>query len=671
MADIIRPVYNEIWASSGEFFSPGSAKISSGWVQELMPYQYENFLQNRNDTSIAYLLQKGVPEWVSTQEYIANKSVVSYSSNLYIAIQTNTDVTPTESTTWRKLTVTLTSNGTVPVSSGGTGATTASEARANLGLGTAATISADSIVLKSATGNAPAADRWTNAITLTLSGAATGNTSFDGSSNSTLNITGLNASSINSGTVPVSALTNSALKTSATGSLILPSGPTGQRDVSPLEGYTRWNTTTKQKETFNGTAWVLDTSQSEAYLLNRANHTGTQPISSVDGLSSSLNLKVPQTSSEGAAVLPNGSEAQRPDPALSTGLLVRGNTDTGKPEWYDRINSAWKEFSVSGELFDYAWHNGPRSSIDIGRVATDGQQLLFLTYPDVCQAIWDGKQHAVTESVWQADPTKRNCWSQGDGTSWVRVPDLNAVVAGTGKAFYLRGGPSAVNGTSAGDAIREISGVVGVVYGGAGFEPTGPYASEASVGNLTADGGRNWNKVSFSASRVVPTADENRVKTAYGVWTVRVFTEVSNVGALDAGQIATQLSAVDANVQALNDGTGFTIIYPNGGTQASPANVAINSRYVTSNPFTGFPVMCSVELLYGGEWGEVKMGGSGTASYGAEAGQHNNSSVVLVTGTQYLITSTALHYFSGVRPGASVSTGLPCRIKVWKLKGGT
>lgn len=37
-----------------------------------------------------------------------------------------------------------------------------------------------------------------------------------------------------------------------------------------------------------------------------------------------------------------------------------------------------------GELFNYSWHNGPRSSIDVGRVPTDGQPLLLLTHPDVC-----------------------------------------------------------------------------------------------------------------------------------------------------------------------------------------------------------------------------------------------------------------------------------------------
>lgn len=677
MADIIRPVYNEIWASSGEFFSPGSAKISSGWVQELMPYQYENFLQNRNDTSIAYLLQKGVPEWDSAQEYIANKSIVSYSSNLYISIVNNTGVSPTDTFTWRKLTVTIAPNGTVPISSGGTGATTPTDARTNLGLGTAATISADSIVLKSITGNAPAADKWTNSISLTLSGGATGSTSFDGTSNSTLNITGLNASSISSGTVPVSALNNAVLKTSTTGSLILPSGTTGQRDASPQEGYTRWNTTTKQKETFNGTAWTLATSQSEAYLLNRANHTGVQPISSVSDLSSSLDLKVPQTSSSGAAVLPSGTEVQRPDPSLTSGLLVRGNTDTGKPEWYDRSNGSWKEFASGGELFDYSWHNGPRSTIDVGRVATDGQQLLLLTHPDVCQAIWDGKQNAVDESVWQADPTKRNCWSRGDGTSWVRVPDLNAAVAGTGKPFYLRGGPDGLNGTSAGDAIRNI---VGEVNGAAGLGLTNTSTGTVSgvfkkgLGYAATTTGTSvaGSGIGFDASLVVPTADENRVKTAYGVMTVRVFTEVSNVGTLDAGQLATQLGVVDAKVQALDAATGFTIIYPNGGSAASPATVAINSRYVSANPFPGSYVMCVPQVLWNGIWGEPGWDGntgSGAQAIGVRAGMAN-ADVVVQTGITALLGASFIEgSMHGVPSGTLVSTPLPCRVLCWKLKG--
>ena len=139
MVDIIRPNFGTVWAASGEKLSPTEIKIQGGWIQEMMPYQYQNFLQNRVDNAITYLLQKGVPEWDAAQEYTANKSVVTYSGQLYMAITTNTNVLPSVVASWKRLTITFGTNGAIPVSFGGTGATNAADARSNLGIGTAAT----------------------------------------------------------------------------------------------------------------------------------------------------------------------------------------------------------------------------------------------------------------------------------------------------------------------------------------------------------------------------------------------------------------------------------------------------------------------------------------------------------------------------------------------------
>ncbi len=51
------------------------------------------------------------------------------------------------------------------------------------------------------------------------------------------------------------ATTNFVPRTSTTGSAILPIGTTAQRDVSPVEGYIRRNTTTDELEEWNGIAW--------------------------------------------------------------------------------------------------------------------------------------------------------------------------------------------------------------------------------------------------------------------------------------------------------------------------------------------------------------------------------------------------------------------------------
>lgn len=417
--------------------------------------------------------------------------------------------------------------------------------------------------------------------------------------------------------------------------------------------------------------------QADEYLLNRENHTGTQSIDTVAGLRSELDAAVRQTAATGAAVLPEGPQAERPDPVPETGLLIRLNSTSGKPEWFNRVKVAWQPFGTDGgELFSYAWHNGPRASIATltpGRIPTDGQQITLLQYPDAVAAVLAGKQNVVTEAVWQADASKRNCWSLGDGASWVRVPDLNAVQAGTGKPFYLRGGTDALSGTSVGDAIRDIVGTLTPANSAGYISGTGVMAITGGNSGYRASiqSGESSPVMDFRASRVVPTADENRVKTAYGVMTVRIFTEAANAGSVDAATLATQLAVVDAQVQALDAATGFTILYPNGGTAAAPGNVAVNSRYVMANPFPGSHVLCIAEVQVAGVWGESgwAYSSSSTGGYGVKASQSSAEGIVVQTG---VIATVATGRDSGgsfsFTTGA-IQTSVPCRVKVWKLKG--
>lgn len=225
MVDIARPVYGEAWASVGEKVSPTLTKIQGGWIQEMMPYQWENFLQNRQDTALLYMLQKGVPEWDASQEYIAGKSVVTYQTNLYISVLDSTNVLPTVQTSWKKLNPSTSSSGLVTVAGGGTGASTAADARTNLGLGSIATATAPSsngVVVRSAadTLTSRSVTGTTNNIVVTNGNGVAGNITIN---------TGSNV-----------ALLNTDSSWTSTGSIRLPSGSTSQQGTS-TPGRVRFN----------------------------------------------------------------------------------------------------------------------------------------------------------------------------------------------------------------------------------------------------------------------------------------------------------------------------------------------------------------------------------------------------------------------------------------------
>lgn len=96
MANIIKPSgVNQLWAAGGTRVDPGLSKINIGWVVELPPYQYQNWLDNRQDTYIAHINQHGIPEWDSETEYQGNLSYTQGSDGIiYKCIQTHTNLDP-------------------------------------------------------------------------------------------------------------------------------------------------------------------------------------------------------------------------------------------------------------------------------------------------------------------------------------------------------------------------------------------------------------------------------------------------------------------------------------------------------------------------------------------------------------------------------------------------
>lgn len=96
MPNITKPTgLNNIWAEGGTKIDPGNSKINIGWVVQLPPYEYQNWIDNKQDRAIAHINQHGVPEWDGVTEY---QGLLSYTQgsdgNIYKCLQTNTNKDP-------------------------------------------------------------------------------------------------------------------------------------------------------------------------------------------------------------------------------------------------------------------------------------------------------------------------------------------------------------------------------------------------------------------------------------------------------------------------------------------------------------------------------------------------------------------------------------------------
>ncbi|HWL28599.1 MAG TPA: hypothetical protein VNQ97_06790 [Burkholderiaceae bacterium] len=136
-----------------------------------------------------------------------------------------------------------------------------------------------------------------------------------------------------------------------------------------------------------------------------------------------------------------------------------------------------------------------------------------------------------------------------------------------------------------------------------------------------------------------------------------------NTAWVTLGPLLTKM-AVDADLD-------FVYVYPNGGSESSPANIAINSRYTsTANPFPGHPVICIAEIQVAGAWGvtgwALNSSGAGN-SWGVMAGLHGDGNIVVQTGKDGLATTSFIA--GGTFGGIANQTVAPCRVKVWKVKG--
>ncbi|MCG9025477.1 phage tail protein [Laribacter hongkongensis] len=287
-----------------------------------------------------------------------------------------------------------------------------------------------------------------------------------------------------------------------------------------------------------------------------------------------VRLGVKRGTNQTALIIGNIDEAWGyPHIAVTKALLGHtGLTDAMCTGWTSELVTSLDDFENIVELKDTAADAGadpllwPRTSpsrthIQAGYAPLDGQELSRALYPDAWAAIQSGVVPVVTEAEWQADPLKRGAWTYGNGSTTFRMPDWNGKSAGSKGAVFVRGDGALSAGTPGmiqGDAIRNIT---GEFQDGAGTGANAFYGVTGAFGVSTVDSGSGRTagsstplyKMSFDASRVVPTAPENRPLNVTSVWVCRLFGSVTNPGAADAAQLATEVARLWAQLSGKQD----------------------------------------------------------------------------------------------------------------------
>lgn len=217
--------------------------------------------------------------------------------------------------------------------------------------------------------------------------------------------------------------------------------------------------------------------------------------------------------------------------------------------------------SLSAPLFTVEWFPS-REAIQGGYIAADGSVLSRGAYKEAWEGIAARKVPVIPDTDWEAYPEKQGCYTEGDGSSTFRIPDLNGKNLTSYGPAYLGGeGPNiTASGRILQDRLQNITGsagmssVAGLAVDGSGL--TGAFKLGAASNRPSPQALAGYN-IDFDASRVARTGDTTRPITAEGVWCIKLYHKVINEGSVDVEQVVADIAAMDTRVTAL-EGNGVT-----------------------------------------------------------------------------------------------------------------
>lgn len=360
--------------------------------------------------------------------------------------------------------------------------------------------------------------------------------------------------------------------------------------------------------------------------------------------------------------------------------VVAGKTGTTEPLW-GNVHTEQVDGSVTWSIKKIG--SGEGSGIAIGTtiqhlgitppegfLALKGQEVGRATYPELWNWVKEKSGLLVTEADWQVsyNLNSGNCgnYSDGDGTTTFRLPNITAFIRPQGDS-------SRTVGEYQGDAIRNITGKLAGTPTRGATQATGALYQEIRRPGIAAESYNSGSDIGFDASRAgVPVAEENRPKSVTFLFCVKAFDGSVNQGIVDITQLANDVSINASKINKLENALGFTIIYPNGGTEASPANIDIANRYIDNNPFPGHAVICRVEIFYQDKWCETgwvnyNINDSKQRTIGVKSTHLSPDDTIIVQTGGVGLAAIPTVSGTGLILTTTIDKPSPCRVKVWKV----
>lgn len=233
-------------------------------------------------------------------------------------------------------------------------------------------------------------------------------------------------------------------------------------------------------------------------------------------------------------------------------------------KWGVRKLTKFQENSGIPVGFEYFSTN---PNIPAGSIPLFGGEYSREVYSDLWSWVQEQAGYLLEESVWQEKSAANGgnvpFYSKGNGTTTFRVPSLNCWVKGANGieevGSYLSAGLPNITGQ-----IGRGNRVYTDVQSGA-FFGTELYSTAPADGAYDAHG-----IINFDASRsnaIYGNSDTVQPKSIVGMWLVKAYGTITNVGSADVSNIAQGLTELESRVTPIEKG----------GTGATTANDACNN----------------------------------------------------------------------------------------------